>query len=85
MDTAADIIAQLAARQPRWRPRGGLPLARRQRGDTGEQPRHRLRILDPAYHNGALSSILDRGAAVVGIGGVEDEEPVVEGIRPQHG
>ena len=52
MDTAADIVAQLATRQPRWHPRRGLPLARRQRGDTGEQPRHRLRIFDSAYRKG---------------------------------
>ena len=48
-----------------------LPLARRQRGDTGEQPRHRLRIFDSAYRKGALSRILDRGADVVGLGAAE--------------
>lgn len=71
MDTAADIVAQLATRQPRWHPRRGPPLARRQRGDTGEQPRHRLRIFDSAYRKGALSRILDRGADVVGLGAAE--------------
>lgn len=71
MDTAADIVAQLCYAPTAMASRRGLPLARRQRGDTGEQPRHRLRIFDSAYRKGALSRILDRGADVVGLGAAE--------------